>query len=268
MITQPKQFSTDYSSIFQDDSVVAAYPNRPSYPPETFERLAGLVDRSVSPVRILDVGCGTGQMTSGLLPHAEQIDAVDISAAMIAAGKQMTYGADPRINWIIGGIEEVPLNPPYAVIVAAASLHWTPWAQTLPRFAQVLSGSGYLALVEQQSPPDPWADELRPLFAQYSMNRDFQPYNMGSVADELETHGLFRRVGVWETAPVIFRQPVAGWIEAIHARNGFSRRRMDPVKAAEFDRQVRTVISRHCPDGEVEQQTGVRIIFGKPLNLA
>ncbi|MEZ4680768.1 MAG: hypothetical protein R2932_41810 [Caldilineaceae bacterium] len=30
-----------------------------------------------------------------------------------------------------------------------------PWTQTLPRFAQTLSDNGYLALVEQHSPPDP-----------------------------------------------------------------------------------------------------------------
>lgn len=265
MITQHKQFSTAYSSIFQDASVVAAYPNRPPYPPETFEKLAGLVDRSVSPVRILDAGCGTGQMTSGLLPHANQIDAVDVSAEMITAGKQMTYGTDPRINWIVGGIEEVELNPPYALIVAAASLHWMPWAQTLPRRAQVLSANGYLALVEQYSPPDPWADELRPFFAQYSMNRDFQPYNIDTVAEALVAHGLFRRVGFFETGPVIFRQPIDAWVEAIHARNGFSRDRMATQQAAEFDQQVRSIIIHHCPGGEVTQSISARIIFGKPL---
>lgn len=266
MITQPKQFGTEYSSIFQDVSVVAAYPHRPSYPPETFVKLAELIDRSVSPVRILDAGCGTGQMTSGLLTYADQIDAVDVSAAMIAAGKQTVYGADQRINWIIGGIEAVELHPPYALIVAAASLHWMPWETTLPRFAQLLSANGYLALVEQETGHEPWAAELTPLFAQYSMNRDFQPYSMRTVADELQRHGLFQQRGQVETAPSGVRQSIAAWIEAIHARNGFSRDRMAPANATEFDRAVHAVISRHCLDGEVTQQIQARIIFGKPMD--
>lgn len=265
MITQPKQFSTEYSGIFQDGSVVAAYPNRPPYPTETFAQLAGLIDRSVTPVRILDAGCGTGQMTAGLLHYADQIDAVDVSAAMIGAGKQMTYGTDPRINWIVGGIETVTLDPPYALIVAAASLHWMPWDQTLARFAQMLSSSGYLALVEQRSPPDPWADKLKPFFAHYSVNRDFQPYNIDTVAEALAAHGLFRPAGVLETEPVRFSQRIDAWIESIHARNGFSRDRMDPAQAAEFDQQLRTVITQHCPSGEVAQSVRARIIFGKPL---
>jgi len=268
MITQPKQFSLEHASIFQDASVVAAYPNRPSYPPETFDKLAGLIDRTVEPIRILDAGCGTGQMTGGLLPHADQVDAVDLSAAMITAGKAMDYGADARINWIVGGIEAVELNPPYTLIVAASSLHWMPWEKTLPRFAQLITDHGYLALVELRSLHDPWMDELKPLFAHYSMNRDFQPYSMDTVAAELVTYGLFHKVGVLETEPLSVCQPIDAWIEAIHARNGFSRDRMEPNQATAFDQQTRAVINAHCPTGEVQQQLWARIIFGKPLDPA
>ncbi|MEZ4868290.1 MAG: class I SAM-dependent methyltransferase [Caldilineaceae bacterium] len=265
MITQPKQFSVEHSSIFQDVSVVAAYAHRSPYPPKTFDLLAGLIDRMSSPIRILDAGCGTGQMTQGLLPHADRIDAVDISAAMIAAGKQMAYGADPRIHWIVGSIDEVAFNPPYALIVAAASLHWMPWAVTLPRFAQVLSKDGYLALVEVRSAPNAWNDALTPILAQYSMNQDFQPYNMLTVAAELQQQGLFRQLGVTETASIAFRQSITDWVEAFHATNGFSRDRMDIARAAEFDKHVRQIITKHCPNGMVEQQIGARIVFGKPL---
>lgn len=265
MSTQPKQFGTEYASIFQDASVVAAYPNRAPYPAETFVRLAELIDQTLFPVRLLDAGCGTGQMTRGLLPHVDQIDAVDLSAAMIAAGQSMDYGRDPRINWIIGDIEKVKLHPPYALIVAAASLHWMPWDKTLPRFAQLLSPNGYLALVETRAEGAVWADELAPLFAHYSMNQAFQPYNMVTIAAELERRALFRQVGLFETQPVPFRQSVAGWIEAIHAGNGFSRDRMDAATAADFDQQLHTLVAQYCPDGVVEQQIRARIVFGKAL---
>ena len=264
-LPQPTQFGVRYASIFQDASVVTAYPNRVPYPPETFDLLARLIDKSVFPVRVLDAGCGAGQMTSGLLTHADQIDAIDISAAMIAAGQLMPYGADPRIRWVVGGIEEVALQSPYALIVAADSLHWMPWPVTLTRFAQALSPNGYLALVERRATVGDWRAELTPLLAQYSMNQEFQPYTMLTIADELAQRGLFKQVGVWETAPVDFAQPIAAWIEAIHSGNGFSRDRMDASLAAEFDRRVRTVAEAHCAHGQVEQQVHARIVFGKPL---
>ncbi|MFN8444014.1 MAG: class I SAM-dependent methyltransferase [Caldilineaceae bacterium] len=265
MTSQPKQFSHEHSSIFQDASVVAAYPYRPPYPVELFTMLAELLDKTNSPCCILDAGCGTGQMTQGLLPYVDSVDAVDISAAMIEAGKRMPYGSDPKIHWVAGAIESVPLQPPYALIVAAASLHWMPWGLTLPRFAHGLSSNGYLALVEEVHPANLWDAALTPLIIKYSTNRDFQSYNMLTVAAELEQRGVFQQVGVKETALVPFGQPLAHWIEAIHARNGFSRERMGTERAREFDQQVQAVMRRFFPDGEVVQQIGARIVYGKPL---
>lgn len=266
MTLQPKQFSYEYASIFQDASVVAAYPQRAPYPAEAFEILAALIDKTLSPCRLLDAGCGTGQMTAGLLAYADHIDAVDISAAMIAAGQQMPYGADPKINWITGGVESVALQPPYALIVAAASLHWMPWAVTLPRFARSLSPNGVLTLVENPSLPSVWGAALTPIIAEYSMNRDFQPYSMRTVAQEIERHGLFRQVGVLEAKSVRFRQPVDDWITAIHATNGFSRERMGEARAAEFDQKIRSILNIYCPTGIVEEWIGARVIYGKPLD--
>ena len=43
MDDKPKQWSAEYGSIFQDESVVAAYQFRPTYPPETFTFLLRLI---------------------------------------------------------------------------------------------------------------------------------------------------------------------------------------------------------------------------------
>lgn len=265
MKPKPKQFSAEYASMFQDASVVAAYQHRPPYPAETFEILSGLMNKTAPPRRVLDAGCGTGQIAGRLYLYADGIDAVDISVAMIEAAKQMPYGSEPRITWLVGALEQIDLHAPYALIVAAASIHWMDWEGTLPRFAQMLSQAGYLALVEECSPPSPWDEELGPIIARYSMNRDFQPYSMLTVADELQARGLFRSVGVIETAPMLFRQPLAAWIESFHARNGFSRERMGHEKAAAFDQELHHTILRYCPAGKVEQQIAARVVYGTPL---
>lgn len=265
-IEQPKQFSPEHASIFQDASVVAAYPYRPPYPAELFTTLVELLDKTISPCRILDAGCGTGQMAQGMLPYVDGVDAVDISAAMITAGQQMPYGADPKLTWIVGGIEQVVLQPTYALIVAAASLHWMPWAVTLPHFASLLGPNGYLALVETRIQPNAWDEASIPIVAHYSTNQDFQPYNMLTVAQTLQEQGLFQQVGIQEIAPISFRQPVAHWIEAFHASNGFSRERMGADRAAAFDQEIRQLIAKYCPTGDVTQWIGARVIYGKPLD--
>lgn len=45
-------------SRFCDPSVAERYQLRPSYPPETFAILHGLI--ADQPAKVLDIGCGTG----------------------------------------------------------------------------------------------------------------------------------------------------------------------------------------------------------------
>src|SRR5690242_19367942 len=135
MKPKPKQWSAEYASIFQDTSVVAAYQHRPPYPAQTFEILAGLIPPTTSPRAVLDAGCGTGFVARPLARYVDRVDAADISAAMIAAGRSLPGGDDPRLRWFCGAIESVAVEPPYALIVAAASLHWMEWEIALPRFA-------------------------------------------------------------------------------------------------------------------------------------
>ncbi len=125
------------------------------------------------------------------------------------------------------------------------------WEKVLPRFAQVLGEKGYLAVVEDVALPTSWDEKVSEILGQYSLNKDFQPYDMIQVVEELEKRTLFERVGMEETKPVIFRQSIEEWIESYHARNGFSRDRMGKVEAQECDEQLRQVISRHCEEGTV-----------------
>lgn len=130
-----------------------------------------------------------------------------------------------------------------------------------------MSLEGYLALVETRIQPGAWAAEITPIMAHYAMNQDFQLYNMLTVAQVLQAQGLFQPVGVWEIAPISFRQPVAHWVEAFYATNGFSRERMGADRVAAFDQAIRHLIDQYCPTGEVEQWIGARVIYGKPVAL-
>lgn len=263
MIPNPKQWGAGYASIFKDGSVVRAYRHRPPYPSEVFEILAGLIEDG--PRAVLDAGCGTGFVARNLVGYVDRIDAVDLSRAMISAGKSLPGGEDPRLRWVHGPMETAPLRPPYGLVVAAASLHWMEWDVVLPRFREVLPPGGYLALVEEAHRPNPWDAEVGEVLARYSMNKDFRPYNMLIVAEELERRGLFKKVDVRTTDPEPFRQPVEEWIESYHARNGLSRDRMDPRAAEECDRELRETITRHRPDGTVELKVAGRVIWGTPL---
>ena len=267
MRPKPKQFAAQYASIFGDASVVSAYQYRPPYPTETFEILLTLLDADADTSTVLDAGCGPGVMARQLVSAVDRIDAVDIAARMIAAGKALPGGEDPKLCWIHGAMEHVPLHPPYALIVAAASLHWMHWERVLPRFHDVLTPGGYLAVVDIVTEPTPWKNALD-FISEYSMNIDFQPYDIITITQELAVRGLFEQHGITTTAPVPFRQSVAEYVESFHARNGLSRDRMSVKAAQEFDRKLWKLMHQYCPDEVVELQVRGRVIWGKACSQA
>ena len=98
MKPKPKHLAPKYGAQFKDKSIVDAYRRRPPYPDETFDILTGLI--TIEPKRVLDVGCGTGYLARPLSQRVGTVDAVDISANMIAQGKELPNGDAPNLHWI------------------------------------------------------------------------------------------------------------------------------------------------------------------------
>src|SRR5579872_4886208 len=260
MLQKPKHLASEYGKQFQDRSIVEAYHHRPPYPDEVFDILAGLIHNE--PRRVLDVGCGTGYIARNFIDCVEEIDAVDFSRNMIEMGKTLPNGDNPRLHWLFGPVEEVELYPPYALVTAGESLHWMDWNTVLPRFHNVLTPGGYLAIVQHDYLPDSWVAILSELIPRYSTNKDYYPFDM---IEAWERHGLFKKAGEKTTSPVPFVQPVDDCIESYHSRNGFSRERMTPEQAEGFDREAREILLESHGDGMLEMQIVANVVWGIPL---
>jgi SAM-dependent methyltransferase len=215
---------------------------------------------------VLDAACGSGFLARHFVAHADRIDAVDFSAPMIDEGRRAPGGDSPRINWICSAVEDAPLKPPYALITVGDAMHWLEWDRVLPKFAACLSPRGMLAIAELVILRESWTDEILRITWPYSMNQKFQPYNMMTVVEELQRRSLFEMKESRETADSSARQPIAEVVESVHARNGFSRDRMDASAAAECDELLTRAYSRHFPDGIVTLRYHGRVIWGRPLS--
>lgn len=261
MIQKPKQFSSEYAEPFRDLSVVKAYHHRPPYPAETFDILKRLTNGQ--PQRVLDIGCGTGNLARHFIEYVEQIDAVDFSRQMLQEGQRLPGGDHPRLRWIWGRVEEVVLNGPYGLVMAGESLHWMDWNLVLPRLHEVLMAGGYLAIVEQRTIPDPWST-LSEIIRRYRTDGGYQPYNM---IEELERHGLFQKVGEQETAPISFVQSIDDYIASYHSRSGFSKERMGQAQADTFDQEARSILLNSHSDGTISLQVVGSVVWGFPLSI-
>jgi SAM-dependent methyltransferase len=256
---KPTHLGPEYGAQFSDESIVAAYRFRPPYPAAVFEileRLLGAGSRVV-----LDAGCGSGDLALGLLGIAERVDAVDPSAAMLAAGRARPGGDDPSLRWIAGTMEDAPLDGPYALITTGESLHWMDWPVVMRRFRELLAPGSWLAIVNRIEQRTPWAAELQQLINQYSTNRDYQPYDL---VRELTQRGLLHVVASELTEFSSFTQSIDDYIESIHSRNGFSRDRMTTEAAAAFDRAVRTLLQPFTNEDTVTLRVGGSVVSGLP----
>ncbi len=260
MQPKPAHLGPEYGAQFQDAAVAEAYMHRPPYPAEVFEILAGLL---VEPRTVLDAGTGRGEIARMLAQVAARVDAVDPSAEMIARGKLLPGGDLPTLRWILAPAETAPLDPPYGLITAAASLHWMQWSVVLPRFRAALALGALIAIVGDGWLPLPWERDLTPIITRYTTNRLYQPYD---VIHEIEARGLFEKIGERQTAPVPFEQPLDAYVESFHARNGFSRERMRSGDAEAFDAAVHELVAPHAPDGIVRMEITSRVVWGHPLD--
>jgi SAM-dependent methyltransferase len=264
VIPKPAHLGRRYASQFDDESVARAYHTRPPYVPETFAILAGLLAKG--PRTVLDLGCGTGDAALGIAPHADHVDAVDPSPAMLRVARARPGADDPRLRFILSSAETFRPETRYSLIVAAESLHWTQWELVLPSLARALRPGAFLALVSGRELIDvPWSDELARLIPRYSTNREYRPYDL--VA-ELTRRGLFLEAGRRSTEPVAFAQPLEDYVLSFHTRNGFSRERMTRQAAREFDGALGRMVGPHLRDGRVHGHTLASVVWGRPSSEA
>ncbi|HVU70051.1 MAG TPA: class I SAM-dependent methyltransferase [Ktedonobacteraceae bacterium] len=259
MEDKPAQFDRSYAEAFKDRQVVSAYRHRPPYPAEVFTILDELITEE--PRAVLDVGAGSGDLARQLVERVERIDAVDPSAQMIARGQQLPAGQHPHLHWIHGAVEEVPLAPPYALIMAGSSIHWTDWPRAFPRFRQLLTPAGVLALVHRNTLLMPWSIEFSELRAQYSARVG---QGSANAVVELERRGWFRRQGEKKSAPVLFMQTIDDFIVGLHSRSHLARERLGEQRAAEFDEQVRRLLLSYHSDGWLPLQVVGTVTWGQP----
>ncbi|MEM1450916.1 MAG: class I SAM-dependent methyltransferase [Planctomycetota bacterium] len=261
MKPKPKHLGPEYGAQFADPSVVEAYRLRPPYPDDTFMLLLGLLGSE--PRRVLDAGCGPGEIARTLAPDVDRMDAVDASPGMIEYGMSLAGADHPNLRWACAPMELARLDPPYGLIVASQSLHWMEWDDVLPRFRAALSPEGHLVLLDAIVADPPWAKLLKELIARFSTNRDFAPYDL---VEELESRGLFRLGGEAQSSTRSLERSVDEYVESLHSANGLSLDRMSPDAAMEFDRHVRALVTPHCEDGIIRLDVRGWLRWGRPLD--
>jgi SAM-dependent methyltransferase len=244
------------AAAFSYPGVASAYRHRPAYPNQVFPILTALI--TDTPRTVLDLGAGEGALARPLAALVDQVDAVDISAAMIEEGRRRPGGDAPNLRWIVGAAESAPLGGPYALVTAGAAMHWMRWRETFGRLAAVMTDGALLAIGGHghQDPPG-----LEEIIVRYSRSPDYDPDFR--LVDALAETGLFEPVGEATTEPTPFRQRTEDYIEYLHSTSSLAREWMEPAEAAAFDREVAETVAPFATDGWLDLPVTARFSWGR-----
>jgi SAM-dependent methyltransferase len=94
------------------------------------------------PLRVLDLGAGTGKLTAALVAIGAEITAVEPDPAMLAELRR-SLGS---VRALPGSAEEIPLpDASVDAVLAGQAMHWFDLDRAIPEIARVLAPGGVLA---------------------------------------------------------------------------------------------------------------------------
>jgi ubiquinone/menaquinone biosynthesis C-methylase UbiE len=146
MTGSPGSTARRYGKVFNE--VAAEYDRyRPTYPDELLDqacRVAGIGSND----HVLEVGCGSGQLTRGLLARGLHVTALEPGESLLALARQNLEGAG-QVEFINAQFEEASLRSGhYRAVFSASAFHWVDPKVSWQKAADVLVPGGTLALVQ------------------------------------------------------------------------------------------------------------------------
>jgi ubiquinone/menaquinone biosynthesis C-methylase UbiE len=172
------------------DGVAQLYQaTRLGYSPEIVEFIVATAAVSEGST-VLEVGCGTGQLTESLAAFGLNLTAIDIGPAMIACARHRLDG--PGISFQVTSFEEfTAAESSIDLIISSAAFHWVDPEVKFSKSARLLRPGGWLAVVDgAERYDDPFGATLRRMWLTYG-DSDGARANQGMRAQPITDTGLF-----------------------------------------------------------------------------
>ncbi len=131
-------------------TAAAHYLNgRPPYPGALIARVAELIGLTGSD-RVLDLGCGPGQLARAFAPRVAEVVAMDPEPQMLALAREMAAGA-PNMRVVQGRSDDLDnRHGRFTAVVIGRAFHWMDREQTLAALDRLIEPGGAVVLFGEE----------------------------------------------------------------------------------------------------------------------
>ena len=173
---------------------------RPPYAAGLIARVAELC-RLGPACRVMDLGCGPGQLARAFAPFVAEAVALDPEPEMLRIAQAASIGID-NIAWHRAGSEDLsPAFGRFGLVCMGRSFHWMDRAETLRQLDRIVEPGGALALFHDTHPDLPdnaWYGGYREILRHYSGgNRSrwgrHEGFLLDSAFSRIEEIGVYER---------------------------------------------------------------------------
>jgi ubiquinone/menaquinone biosynthesis C-methylase UbiE len=250
-------------------SAVAEYARfRTGYPADEVATVADLIGLDHSRT-VIDVGCGTGQLTLALASHAGSVIAVDPVPQMLDLGRLTAQATDTHnITWLLGeaGDLETLVAPGARAATFAASFHWTDRPAVLRSLDRLLDAEGSIVVINDvlSDAEDPdWVQAMTALRRSYLGDAHRVPTDSYRNAPESH-HAVLSRSAFSNVDRLTWqwrRELTVAEAVGLQFTYSFSTPAMFGADAAAFARDAQAAILAMYPGGRVTEQFRMEVLI-------
>ena len=162
--SEPQRNKRHYQRALFDGIAERYEVSRPGYPARVVEFVTATAGLGPG-AAVLEVGCGTGQLTERLARPGLRLTAIDIGASMIAAAHRRITGAE--VCFQVTSFEELDAaDAAFDLVISSAAFHWIDPEVAFTKSARLLRPGGWLALLgTEELYDDPLGAALDALWA-------------------------------------------------------------------------------------------------------